>query len=124
MVAVLDDPTTIYRRVEFDARIEGSDGAALTRLCLERAIGEIARARSASDRATRADALAGAGAALLALMEGVALDNPLRRPLLEFYGGVRAGVLATLIRPDDATLAQAQRDLSDVKGVLDQTDRA
>ena len=53
MLAVLDDPVTTYRRVEFDARVEGSDGAALTRLCLERAIGEIARARSAPDRTTR-----------------------------------------------------------------------
>lgn len=119
MLATLDNPAATYRRVEFDARIEGSDGAALTRLCLERAIAEIARARSAADRTTRSDALAGAGAALLALVEGVAPDNPLRRPLLEFYGGVRAGVLATLTRPDDATLAQAERDLSDVLGVLE-----
>lgn len=118
MLAVLDDPVTIYRRVEFDARIEGSDGAALTRLCLERAIGDIARARAAPDRTTRADALAGAGAALLALMEGVAPDNPLRRPLLEFYGGVRARVLATLAVPDDGSLAEAERDLLDVLGLL------
>lgn len=114
MIAVLDDPATTYRRVEFDARIEGSDGAALTRLCLERAIAEIARARSAPDRTTRADALASAGAALLALVEGVAPDNPLRRPLLEFYGGVRARVLGSLAKPDDAALAQAGRDLADV----------
>lgn len=119
MLATLDNPAVTYRRVEFDARIEGSDGAALTRLCLERAIAEIARARSAADRTTRSDALAGAGAALLALVEGVAPDNPLRRPLLEFYGGVRARVLATLAAPDDTSLAEAGRDLGDVLALLD-----
>ena len=45
MVQVIDDPATAYRRVALDARVEGSDGAELTRLCLEQALAEIARAR-------------------------------------------------------------------------------
>lgn len=118
MLALLDDPATTYRRVEFDARVEGSDGAGLTRLCLERAIAALGRARMADDRGTRADAMGQAGAALLALREGVAPDNPLRTPLVQFYGSARAEVMASLVRLDVDRLGAIERDLVDVLALL------
>ena len=118
MLALLEDPATTYRRVEFDARIEGSDGAGLTRLCLERAISDIGSARRTADRVCRSEALARAGAALLALLEGVASDNPLRRPLLSFYGSARARVLAGIRVSDPEDLARVEQDLKDVLALL------
>lgn len=118
MLALCDDPATAYRRVEFDARVEGSDGAGLTRLCLEQALVEIARARAATARRARADALGRAGSALLALSEGVAPDNPLRAALRSFYGGARAAVLGSIARFDSARLGAVERDLSDVMALL------
>ena len=118
MLALRDDPATAYRRVEFDARIEGSNGTGLTRLCLERAISEIGQARSMTDRTLRGEALGRAGSALLALIDGVAQDNPLRRPLLSFYGGLRAQVLAAIAAPEQGRLEQVERDLSDVLALI------
>ncbi|WP_324262759.1 flagellin [Altererythrobacter sp. H2] len=118
MLALLDDPATAYRRVDLDARIEGSDGAGLTRLCLERAIAALARARTQDGRAQRAGALEQAGSALIALLGGVASDNPLRSALVQFYGGARADVMASLTRFDPERLAGIERDLADVLALL------
>lgn len=118
MVQVIDDPATAYRRVALDARVEGSDGAELTRLCLEQALAEIARARGATDLSRRTDALTRGAAALLALQEGVAPANPLRRALVQFYGGVRASLLGAIRAPGNAELAQAERDLAEVLALL------
>ncbi len=118
MLALLEDPAATYRRVEFDARVEGSDGAGLTRLCLERAIGAIGQARNAKAHHVRADALGQAASALFALREGVALDNPLRNALVQFYGGARAEVMACVVRFDPARLEEVKRDLSDVLALL------
>lgn len=118
MLALKEDAASVYRRVELDARIEGSDGAGLTRVCLERAIADIARARTVADRAARAEALGRAGAALLALLEGVGSGNPLREALLRFYGGARMAVLASLNRFDPDQLKTVERDLADVLALL------
>lgn len=118
MLALLEDPAATYRRVEFDARVEGSDGVGLTRLCLERAVGALNQACASRCRATRADALGQAGAALLALREGVAPDNPLRTPLVQFYGSARAAVMASVARFDEARLEAVERDLVDVLALL------
>ena len=118
MLALLDDPAATYRRVEFDARVEGSDGAGLTRLCLERAIEAIAAARAARTRGVRAESLGQAASALFALREGVAPDNPLRTALVQFYGGARTEVMACVVRFDGARLEAVGRDLSDILALL------
>lgn len=118
MLALLEDPAATYRRIEFDARVEGSDGAGLTRLCLERAITALGRAQGARSHAVRAEALGQAASALFALREGVSPDNPLRTALVQFYGSARAAVMGSVTRYDAARLEAVERDLEDVLALL------
>ena len=55
---------------------------------------------------------------MLALLEGVAPDNPLRRPLISFYGSARARVLAGIRVSDPEDLARVEQDLKDVLALL------
>jgi hypothetical protein len=118
MLALLERPADTYRRVEFDAQVEGSDGAGLTRLCLDRAIVALGRARRARERGVRVEALGQAASALFALREGVSHDNPLRTALVQFYGSARAAVMASVARFDAARLEAVERDLQEVLALL------
>lgn len=114
-------PTEAYRRVELDARVEGADGVELTRLCLERALGELDRARRAygrRDHPTQSDALTRAGASLSALAAGVEHSNPLREPLLHLYGSAEAAVRMANVQFQEDVLIRVQTDLRDILALL------
>lgn len=113
-------PAEIYRRVELDARVEGSDGIGLTRLCLDEAIGELDRARQAHARGNfpaRNDALSCASVRISALRNGVAQDNPLRGPLQHLYGSAEHAVRLAIANYRPEVLARVRQDLSDIRDI-------
>lgn len=114
-------PADVYRRVELDARVEGSDGIGLTRLCLDEAIIELERAELANARgnfSARNDALARASSGIAALHRGVSKYNPLREPLLHLYGSAEQTVRSAIARYEADILARVQQDLRDIRAVI------
>ena len=53
MSPVPQDPAAAYRRIELDARVEGSDALELARVCLDEAIAQLRRAALAEARGNR-----------------------------------------------------------------------
>lgn len=114
-------PASAYRRIEFDAQVEGSDGRGLSRLCLEQAVRALERAIWAhrhGDRGVRADALSRAAGLVLTLREGIAPDNPLRPALLTFLGAATAVIGTAVSRFDESRLSAVRDDLQDVLAAL------
>ncbi len=110
-------PDSAYRRVEVDARIEASDGADLTRICLEEVIAALAQSALALNRSPArvpSDSLARAHGIALWLTRSVAPDNPLRDQLRQFYGGLAATIGRNMVSPALAELEQARDDFADV----------
>lgn len=110
-------PDSAYRRVEVDARIEASDSADLTRICLEEAVAALGQATLALNRApqrTPSDCLARAHGIALWLTRSVAPDNPLREQLRQFYGGLAATIRRNMVSPSLSELEQAREDFADL----------
>ena len=110
-------PHDSYRKIELDARVEGSDGIALTRLCLDRAMDELSRAYECDGpdrRAGRSKALQGASSAVLALQSGIDAANPIGAVLDEFYRGIYAGIGQLSKTWDHGLAMQLRKDLEDI----------
>jgi flagellin-specific chaperone FliS len=117
MIGASNNPYESYRRIDLDARVEGSDPAGLTLICLQKASDELSYARACfgPDRAGgRMTALQRAGNAVLALQSGIAPDNPMRTVLLDFYGSLFQGITQLKRQWQDDTAVQLQRDLEDI----------
>lgn len=121
MLSLANDPAASYRRVELDARVEGSDGAGLTRICLEEAIADLNLAGTAQrsrDVIRRNAALGRAIRTITALSAGIAADNPLRREFQLLYGGARHAVSESLADYRQAELDRVRGDLEDILRLL------
>jgi flagellin-specific chaperone FliS len=110
-------PAAAYRRVELDARIEASDSAELTRICLEEAVAALGQALLALERApgeAPREALTRAQTITLWLARSVAPDHPLHASLVTFYGGLAAQIGANLPRARAEEIARVRDDLNDL----------
>lgn len=117
MQMLKNSPDSAYRRVEIDARIEASDSADLTRICLEEVIAALGQSVLALARAPERvprDCLARAHGIALWLTRSVAPDNPLREQLRQFYGGLAATIRRNMVSPSMDELEQARDDFADV----------
>lgn len=121
MVPLPQDPAATYRRVELDARVEGSDALGLTRVCLDEAIAQLRRAELAHGRGNRVacnEALARAAAGIVALQRGIDPGNPLRGPLLTLYGSAELAVRVAMADYRPGMLARVSQDLQDIRALL------
>lgn len=117
MKMLKNTPDSAYRRVEVDARIEASDGADLTRICLEEAIAALGQSTLVLSRAPErapSESLARAHGIVLWLTRSVAPDNPLRDQLRQFYGGLATTIGRSLVNPSPGEIEQARDDLADI----------
>lgn len=111
------NPAAAYRRVELDARIEASNPAELTRICLEEAIAALGQALLALERAPDAvprEALARAQTITLWLARSVSSDHPLRASLVTFYGGLANQIAGNFVRARAEEIARVRGDLGDL----------
>lgn len=110
-------PAAAYRRVDIDARIEASASADLTRICLEEAVAALGQALIALERAPASvprEGLARAHGIAIYLARSVALENPMRRALVQFYGGLADTIGRNLVEARFAEIAQVRDDFRDV----------
>ena len=112
-----NSPAAAYRRVDIDARIEASASEDLTRICLEEAVAALGQALIALEREPASvprEGLARAHGIAIYLARSVAPENPMRRALVEFYGGLADTIGRNLVEARFAQIAQARDDFRDV----------
>lgn len=114
-------PSEAYRRVDFDARVAGSSGLDLVRLCLadvDAALGQAIWANENGREDIRRNGLARAQSGLGALRLGVDRTNPVGPALLTLYEAMSATVTACRFRFDAAAIARVRADLRDIAAAM------
>ncbi len=114
-------PSEAYRRVDFDARVAGSSGLDLVRLCLadvDAALGQAIWANENGREDIRRNGLARAQSGLGALRLGVDRTNPVGPALLTLYEAMSATVTACRFRFDAAAIARVRADLRDISTAM------
>lgn len=115
------DPCEAYRRVDFDARVNGATSRQLVDLCLEQVAGSMGRAIYADahqDNAAKSAALTRAVAALTALQMGVDGDHPTGPALLQLYASARSAALDSVLHFNGAKLAAIRQDFIDIRQAM------
>lgn len=120
-------PQDAYRRVDFDARVHGSDPAELVGLCYEHLIGSLGSALYAHERgdnATKSQALTRAMAALTALQLGVAGEAGVALVLRQFYQAARGALLDSVLAFKPARIAEIRQDFVEIAAAVTGAGRA
>ena len=115
------NPQEAYRRVDFDARVAGSDPAHLVGLCYESAASAMSRALHAhatGDNQAKSQALTRALAAITALQMGISGDTGVAASLRQFYGAVRKTLLDNALSFDAAAITTVRQDLIEIAAAL------
>ena len=108
---------TVYRRIDFDARVSTSDPSQLVELCYEQLISALGTALSANDRndnQMKSGALTRAVSALTALQLGVSGQGAMADALNHIYHAARSSVLDNVLRFNPATIATIRQDFVDI----------
>ena len=114
-------PQEAYRRVDFDARVQGADPAQLVALCYEQliaALGSALFAHERGDNRGKSQALTRALAALTALQLGVEGGDGVAGALRQFYEAARRALLDGVLAFDGAIVRRIQQDFRDIAGAV------
>ena len=112
----LRNPSEAYRRIDFDARVEGADPQALVVLCYETliaALGSALFAHERRDNAGKSSAITRAISAITALQMGVRGEAGVAAALHQF---LEAGRRA--LHFDTRRVATLRQDFQDIAGAL------
>jgi flagellar protein FliS len=114
-------PHEAYRRVDFDARVEGADPRHLVGLCYEQLVSSLGSALFAQERADnslKSQALTRALSATTALQLGVAGDDVTAKALRHLYEATRRAILDSAIRFDAKTLNTIRQDFIEISRAM------
>ena len=114
-------PQEAYRRIDFDARVSGSDPMELVGLCYEQLIGSLGSAVFAYERAdadAKSKALTRALSALTALQLGIAGNEGVAAALRQFYQAARNALLDSVLAFDPAQIGRVRQDFIDIASAL------
>jgi len=117
MLMLVPKPDKTYRQIDLDARIEASRGGDLTVICLEEAVAALNQAVFMLDRDPARvphEPLSRAHEIAIWLGRSVAPDNPLRGPMVQFYGAMANAIGTNRTAPSRTQLAQICADFTDV----------
>ena len=117
----LRNPQEAYRRVDFDARIEGASPAQLVALCFEQAEAALASAvfaHQADNNHAKSQAVTKALAAITALQLGVSGEAGVADALRQYYASMRRALLDSALDFDAATIGEMRGDLSEIARAL------
>lgn len=116
-----NSPSEAYRRVDFDARIEGADQAELVRVCIDQLVGALGTAIFAegnSDNALKSQSLTRALSAATALQLGVAGDGGVAEALRHVYEAARRTILDSVLNFDEGKLVGVRDDFREIGQAL------
>jgi flagellin-specific chaperone FliS len=114
-------PNEAYRRVDFDARVEGADPRHLVGLCYEQLISSLGSAIFAQERADnslKSQALTRALSAITALLLGIAGEDAMAQALRHLYEATRRAVLDSAIQFDAEKLGTIRQDFIEISRAM------
>ncbi|MBU6266004.1 MAG: flagellar protein FliS [Sphingomonadales bacterium] len=117
------NPQAVYRRIEFDARVQGADQQQLVALCYEQLIGALGSAQFAYDKGDnkmKSESLTRAVSALTALHFGVTGEGGVADALRHLYISARKSVLDCVLAFDPGTIAHIRQDFMEISQALSQ----
>lgn len=115
------DPYSAYRRVEFDARVNGATSEQLVHICFDQLISALSTALLAHDRkdaTLKSASLTRALASLTALQMGVDPENTMAKTLVGFYAAARKSVIDCSLYFDAECLRTIRGDFTDIRDSL------
>ena len=114
-------PQDAYRRIDFDARVNGCDPMELVGLCYEQLIASLGSALFAharGDNDGKSKALTRGLSALTALQLGIAGNEGVALALRQFYQAARAAVLDCVLNFDPNRIDQVRADFIEIAAAL------
>ena len=117
----LRNPSEAYRRIDFDARVEGADPTALVLLCYEAlstALGSALFAAERADNRGKSAAITRALSAVTALQMGVRGEDAVAGALRQFLEATRRQLLDNAIAFDPQGIAALRQDFEDIRSAL------
>lgn len=111
------NPSEVYRRVEFDARIATAKPGELVVVCLEQFVAAVGSALIAHERnhnELKSQSMTRALSSLMALQMGIDADGGMAGPLSQFYGAARVTLLDNVLRFDPIAMAALRSDFVDI----------
>lgn len=115
------NPSEVYRKIDFDARIASAKPGELVVLCLEQFISAVGSALIADERKNnelKSQAMTRAMSALTALQMGIDGNAGMAAALSQFYGAARKTLLDSVLRFDAKAIAAMRQDFVDVAKAL------
>ena len=114
-------PHEAYRRVEFDARVSGTDTAGLVLVCFEQfgqALTAALGGHRSGDNQRRSAGLTSALAAITALQLGIDGADSVAGSLTRYYAAARRTLLGSVLAFDPAAIAALRGDFGEVAAAL------
>ena len=114
-------PHEAYRRIDFDARVEGADPRHLVGMCYEQlvsSLGSAIFAQERSDNSLKSQALTRALAAITALQLGVSGEDGTAKALRHLYEATRRAILDSAIQFDGEILGTIRKDFIDISRAM------
>lgn len=114
-------PHEAYRRIDFDARVEGADPRHLVGLCYEQlvsSLGSAIFAQERSDNSLKSQALTRALAAITALQLGVSGEDSTAQALRHLYEAARRAILDSAIQFNSEVLGTIRKDFIDISRAM------
>ena len=114
-------PHEAYRRVDFDARVEGADPRHLVGLCYEQlvsSLGSAIFAQERGDNSLKSQALTRALSATTALQLGVAGEDSMAQALRHLYEATRRAILDSALDFDAGKLTTIRQDFIEISRAM------
>lgn len=121
----LRNPSEAYRRIDFDARVEGADPRTLVMLCYESLVSSLGTALFAHERGdnrAKSAALTRAVSALTALLLGIEGQEGISAHLRAFYEAARRRVLDNVIAFSPEQISEVRQDIREIAAALSASD--
>jgi Flagellin-specific chaperone FliS len=116
-------PHEAYRRVDFDARVNGAKPAELVHVCYEHLVGALGTAIHAQrhgDNDLKSRSMTRAMTAITALQMGVSSDQGVGSALNQFYSAARRQILDAAINFDVDKMEVLRNDFDEIGKAMQQ----
>ncbi|SFF76265.1 flagellar protein FliS [Novosphingobium sp. CF614] len=118
---VQQSPHEAYRRVDFDARVNGAKPAELVHLCYEHlvsALGTAIHANRNGDNGLKSRSMTRALTAVTALQMGVSSEHGVATALNQLYEGARRTILDSALAFDSQRIETLRDDFAEIGRAL------
>lgn len=117
----LQSPHEAYRRVDFDARVEGANPQQLVNICYETlagALGTALYAHGTGDNGLKSRSLTRALSAITALQLGVSGEETVAAALRQIYQSARRSILDSALDFDAEVIRRIREDFIEISRAL------